>query len=127
MLLLKAAETNWGLIGPGDWEKRTWKVDTDGTFVLKTVYRPVDPGDADVSEVSEEGALYDEQLEALKALAGGLWSNERADACDGSAWEFKLYDEHGTVVRHREPGYIYGIEPFAGMAALLAESVNEPE
>ena len=43
MLLLKATERNWGLIGPGDWENRTWKVNTDGTFTRKTKYRPVDP------------------------------------------------------------------------------------
>ena len=45
MLLLKATERNWGLIGPGDWEKRTWKIHTDGTYQRKTTYRPVDPDD----------------------------------------------------------------------------------
>ena len=30
MLLLKATEWNWGLIGPGDWDRRSWKVNNDG-------------------------------------------------------------------------------------------------
>lgn len=29
-MLLKATERNWGLIGPGTWEKRTWKINSDG-------------------------------------------------------------------------------------------------
>ena len=61
MLLLKATERNWGLVGPGDREKRTWKVNTDGTYLRKTTYHPVDPEDL-VLEETEEGALYEEQL-----------------------------------------------------------------
>ena len=45
MLLLKAVETNRGIIGPGEWERRSWKIQTDGTYRLKTTYRPVDPAD----------------------------------------------------------------------------------
>ena len=118
MLLLKATERNWGLIGPGDWEKRSWKIDTDGTYLRKTTYRPVDPEDREISEETEEGALLPEQMDALKNCIDEYWNSETADACDGSAWEFKLY-ENGTVIRHREPGYIYGIEPFESIAALL--------
>ncbi len=124
MLLLKATEINWGLTGPGDWEKRTWKVNTDGTFTRKTKYRPVDPEDASPGE-TEEGALYEEQMESLQESLDEYWSPETTQACDGTAWEFKLYDEHGTVVRHREPGYIYGIEPFRSIAALL--TAEEPD
>ena len=119
MLLLKATERNWGLIGPGDWEKRTWKIHMDGTYQLKTTYLPVDPDDHETPEVTEEGALYEEQLEALKEHAGEYWNDDTADACDGSAWEFKLYDENGTVIRHRDLGYIYGIEPYESIASLL--------
>lgn len=32
MLLLKAAEHNWGLIGPGNWEKHSWKINDDGWY-----------------------------------------------------------------------------------------------
>ena len=46
------------------------------------------------------------------------WSDKTTDACDGTAWEFKMY-KNGTLVRHRELGYIYDIEPYEKMAAIL--------
>ena len=45
MLLLKAVERNRGLMGPGSWEKRSWKIHTDGTSRMKTTYCPMDPDD----------------------------------------------------------------------------------
>ena len=126
MLLLKATERNWGLIWPGDWEIRTWKINAYGTYLRKTRYRPVDPVDTDVPEDTEEGALSPEQMEALQECIGEYWTEEEADACDGSAWEFKLY-ENDTVIRHRQPGYICGLRPFEGIAALLAEEEQERE
>ena len=122
MLLLKAVETNRGMIGPGEWERRSWKVGTDGTYRLKTTYRPVDPADPESPEVIDEGELYDEQLELLKDLAAKPWHNDRSTSGD-STWEFKLYDEQGAVIRHREPGYIHGVEPFASIAAMLLEEL----
>lgn len=124
MLLLKAVEMNWSMIGPGGWEKRSWKVNSDGTYLQKTTFRPVDPEDADASEAEEEGALSEEQMAILKKGIDDYWSDEKTDACDGSAWEFKLYD-NGTVVRHRDLGYIYGIEPYARMAGMLKGLSNE--
>ena len=118
MMLLKAVETNRAIIGPGEWERRSWKILTDGTYCLKTTYRPVDPGDPP-PEVIEEGALYDEQLEFLKEHAGRPWHNEKAMSGE-STWEFKLYAD-GAVVRHRELGYNRGIEPYESIAALLAD------
>ena len=122
MLLLKATERNWGLIGPGDWEKRSWKIDADGTYLLKTTFRPVDPNDPDIPENTEEGALSSEQLEILQECIDAYWDNGPGEAGDeGTAWEFKLYEKNGTVIRHRELGYIEGIEPFESIAAMLAE------
>ena len=51
------------------------------------------------------------------------WSEEATDACDGIAWEFKMY-EGDAIIRHRELGYIYGIEPYEGMAEVLSEVVE---
>ena len=51
--------------------------------------------------------------------------NTSANAGDGSAWEFKLYDENGTVIRHRDLGYIYGIEPYESIASLLLSEKPE--
>ena len=126
MLLLKAVERNWGLIGPGSWEKHTWKINEDGTYMRKTTYRPVDPDGMETWEESAEGALLPEQIETLKKCIDEYWNNDMADACDGTAWEFKLYD-HGTVIRHRELGYIDGIEPYESIAALLTEEDSTDE
>ena len=120
MLLLKAKEHNWGLIGPGDWEKHSWKINDDGWYEYKESYRSGNGDIPEIPTVVEEGVLSFSQLNQLKELLESEWSTEQTDACDGTAWEFKMY-ENGTVVKHRDPGYIYGIEPFAGIAKLLTE------
>jgi hypothetical protein len=38
MLILKAKEHKWGLIGPGDWETRSWKINDDGWYQYKESY-----------------------------------------------------------------------------------------
>ena len=119
-MLLKVTERNWGLAGPGDWEKRSWKIDADGTYLLKTIYHPVDPGDTESVGETEEGELSAEQMEALREYIDAYWPDEKTDICDGNPWEFKLYDID-TVIRHRELGYICGIEPYESIAALLTE------
>ena len=118
MLLLKAVERNWVLMGPGSWEKRSWKIHRDGTYQMKTTYRPMESDDP-IPDQTEEGALSDEQMEKLQECIDAYWSDAATDACDGSAWEFKLYQDD-TVIRHRETGHIYGIEPFESIAALLS-------
>ena len=120
MLLLKATEKNWGLMGPGSWEKKTWKIHTDGTYTVKTTYRPEKPEDLNLEEV-QEGAFFEEQMDQLREFINMYWTFEKTDACDGTAWEFKLYDQD-AVVRHRDLGYIDGIQPYAGIAALLTET-----
>ena len=124
-MILKVIAENWGLSGPGDWERSTWKINRDGTYTMKKRYRPLD-GDSEDSEKVTEGALDAEQMEILKECIDEFWSNEKADACDGTGWEFKLY-ESGTVIRHREMGYIDGVEPFESIAALLDGNDEEEE
>ena len=82
------------------------------------------PKDPAAPEVIDEGALYDEQLELLKDYALRPWHNEKAKAGE-SSWEFKLYDENEAVIRHREPGYIQGMDPFDAIAAMLLEELPE--
>jgi len=120
MLLLKATERNWGLIGPGDWDKRSWKVNDDGWYQYKETYRSGSPDIPEIPTVTEEGVLSGEQLNALKELLAADWSEETTDACDGTAWEFKLYQDD-TVIRHRDLGYIDGIEPYETIASILSE------
>ena len=125
MLLLKATERNWGLIGPGDWDKHSWKINTDGWYRYKETYRSNSPDELpEIPEVVTEGMLSSEQLSSLQKALDQEWSSETAEACDGTAWEFKLYD-NDTVVKHRKFGYIYGIEPYESIVRILAE--EEPE
>lgn len=67
--------------------------------------------------------LTDDQMDRLKAALAQEWTDEKTDASDGVAWEFKLFDENGEVVKHRELGYIYGIEPYKTIAAVLSEGM----
>ncbi len=122
MILLKATERNWGLIGPGDWDKHSWKINDDGWYQYKETYRT---GDSDafpaIPEMVTEGTLSYDQMNRLKAALAQEWSDEKTDASDGVAWEFKLYDENGEIAKHRDLGYIYGIEPFETITAVLTE------
>ena len=122
MILLKATERNWGLIGPGDWDKHSWKINDDGWYQYKETYRT---GDSDafpaIPEMVTEGTLSYDQKNRLKAALAQEWSDEKTDASDGVAWEFKLYDENGEIAKHRDLGYIYGIEPFETITAVLTE------
>ena len=120
MLLLKAVEENWDYIGPGDWEKKSWKINEDGTWLCKTTYRPVDSDKSAIPEETVEGAFSEEKMNILRECIDEYWTDEKTKACDGTAWEFKLYANR-TVVRHRELGYIYGIEPYESITALLEE------
>ena len=121
MIILKATERNWGLIGPGDWDRHSWKVNDDGWFQYKETYRS---GSADeipeIPDLTEEGMLSDDQMKRLKAALGQEWPEDRTDACDGTAWEFKMY-ENGEISKHRDLGYIYGIEPYESIAEILTE------
>lgn len=38
--LLKAAEHNWGLTGPGDWSKVRWLIFYDGSYEVVTTFNP---------------------------------------------------------------------------------------
>ena len=122
MILLKATERNWGLIGPGDWDKHSWKINDDGWYQYKETYRT---GDSDafpaIPEMVTEGTLSYDQMNRLKTALAQEWSDEKTDASDGVAWEFKLYDENGEIAKHRDLGYIYGIEPFETITAVLTE------
>jgi len=122
MLLLKATERNWGRIAPGDWDKHSWKIYEDGWYQYKETYRSNRPDELpEIPDVVAEGVLTASQMERLKAALQEEWSMASTDACDGTAWEFKLYDG-SAVVRHRELGAISGIEPYERIVDVLRES-----
>ena len=120
MLILKAKEHNWGLIGPGDWETRSWKINDDGWYEYKESYRSGNGDITEIPDVVEEDVLSSSQFATLRELLDLPWSTEKSEACDGAAWEFKMY-EGGTVVKHRDLGYIYSLEPYESIVKLLRE------
>lgn len=121
MLLLKATEHNWGLIGPGDWDRHSWKIDDDGWCQYKEIYRSCGTNELpEIPVLVKECVLSDEQMRRLHVALVRDWSDDSTDASDGTAWEFKFY-KNGVVSKHRDLGYIYGIEPYESIAALLKE------
>ncbi len=121
MVFLKATERNWGLVAPGDWDKHSWKINEDGWCQYKETHRSVSADDLpEIPDLIEEYALTDDQMQRLKSALAQDWTEEKTEASDGTAWEFKLY-ENSTISKHRDLGYIYGIEPYETIASLLAE------
>ena len=123
MILFKATERNWGLIGPGDWEKRSWKISEDGWVQYTTAFRSGSPEIAEVPDVTEEGQMDAGRFAELKRLLAEEWNDKKTEASDGEAWEFKVYED-GSVVKHRETGYIYGNEVFERIAILLGQEAG---
>lgn len=125
MILLKAKEHNWGLISPGSWDKRSWKVYHDGWFQYKVTYRSM--GEAELPEipdVTEEGSLSAGQLQRMEELLNSVWSEEKTEEAEGSAWEFKMYRDE-KLIKHRDVGYIRGIEPFESVVKILRDAVEK--
>ena len=121
MLILKAKEHNRGLIAPGTWERRSWKINDDGWYEYKESYRSgADDDIPEIPTVVEEDTLSSSQLTRLKEMLDQPWSEEKTDADDEVAWEFKMYED-GEIKKHRDLGYIYGIEPFVSIVKLLTE------
>ena len=121
MILLKATECNWDLLGPGSWNKRSWKINEDGWYQYKESYVSVRSVNMpDIPDAVEEGVFSVEQMKRLKAALAQDWPGTKLDGCDGAAWEFKLYAD-GIISKHRELGYIGDIEPYKSIEAVLTE------
>lgn len=119
MLLLKATERNWGLMGPGDWDRHSWKINEDGWYEYKETYRSNAPDELpEIPDVVVEGQMEEEELAKLKEAIDCPWPETTAGASDGTAWEFKMYG-NGMVIRHRELGSISGIETYEAIIAAL--------
>ena len=81
MLLLKATERNWGLVGPGDWEKHSWKINDDGWYQYKEIYRSNSAEDMpEIPDLVEEGVLSAGQMEKLNAALEQAWPETQASS-----------------------------------------------
>lgn len=121
-VILKAAEHNWGLMGPGDWETSVWTIRNDRTFAAKASFRS---DDGQIPDKTVQGNLELSDYDNIVELINTVWSEEITHACDGTAWEFKVYGSKGALEKHRPLGYIYGIEPFESIVDILKKLPGE--
>lgn len=111
-LILKITNVNWGMKGPGTWDKIKWKIHNDYTVDCKVSFVAKD-SQVQYAEITKN--TYEELTKNIK-LAKDI--NIKVDACDGEAWEFILYN-NGHEVWKKELGYIYGIEPLENISNIL--------
>ena len=116
-LLLKAEKHNWGLMRREDWAETIWKIYSNGSYIIKELFSPSAPG-VSAKSFSTEGKLTDSEFQELKLLLDMEWSTEESQFCDGVAWSLTMYD-HGTVIKQRPLGYIYGVEPYEDITLML--------
>ena len=124
MYLLKAEQNYCGPVGPGSREKSIWYIYEDGKYHYTEVFRHRISGHLSRTYGISEMPL--EQFKTLKELLHQEWSGEKADACEGSEWEFTMYDPF-IRKKHRPAGCISGIEPFESITAELLELVPKEE
>ncbi len=115
-IILEGICHNWGLIGPGVWRERIWKIRDDGTYSLTISFIQ---GDDVLPKQKREGMLSPSDLDCLTVLINEPWSDEETFACDGSAWEFRAFGSKGEVLKERPEGYIYGIDPYESITEIL--------
>lgn len=115
-LVLKVKHSNWGMMGPGDWNNTEWNIYDDLTVDIKVLYNPKG-GIANNQDYSCE--LEENNYKTLlQKIEEAKLITDVVDACDGSAWEYTQY-QNGNEVWKRDNGYIYGIKPLEEIAIIL--------
>lgn len=138
-ILLKAVEHNWGLIGPGDWSKVTWRIFFDGFYEIVSTFIPT-LETTDLSQHMERrgrptsikkkdtGTMGQEPLSRLQvAIKRDPWRDSSINiwACDGTAWEIESYHEDGSIEKSSgKIDYIYGNEALETIVDLLPRDGN---
>lgn len=120
-MILKAINYNWNMAGPGDWENSTWHVYEDGSYILRSVFRPSSAAYEDSiitkkepkSTILKISGIMDEAayIKLKEAIKREPWREPSInhDACDGEAWKITSYKEDGSIEKSSgEIGYIYG-------------------
>ena len=100
-LFLRILEYNWGLIGPGSWEKVAWSIYDDRYY--RAVVSMIEQEDMHIS-----GALSEEAFSEIRSATQLPWEEEQIDAVDGEAWQIKHF-EHGRIIKTSGAArYFYG-------------------
>ena len=69
-----------------------------------------------------KGILEPEEFDRiLKSLDGSLEELIKVHCCDGTAWEFRIYDEKGRLVHYRPLGYIDEKGPYGPIVKVLSQ------
>ncbi len=126
--MLKAENHNWGLKGPGDWDKTIWNVYYDCTYEIKIIFIPdYDHLTYETIEIPPQivtGKLTPEQFTQLKdTLTVYPWrtTDKEIKAYDGVAWRIGYFSSKGVLIRGSGPlGYIYGERHLEDIADYLS-------
>lgn len=120
-LVLYVKHSNWGMMGPGDWNNTEWKIYSDLSVKVKVSYN-FSKGEEKKEEYNFN--LKDKDYERILTEIETAKDNEIiVDGCDGSAWEYIQY-ENGNEIWKRDTGYIYGIKSFENIAKILEKLEN---
>ena len=121
-LVLNVKHSNWGMMGPGDWNNTEWNIYDNLIVQIKVSYNPK----GGIDNTKEFNCEIDEKFlnNLLDKLNIVKQNDEEVDACDGSAWEYTQYD-NGNEVWKRNIGYIYGIKPLEEIATQLNSLIKE--
>ena len=133
--LLKAVEYNWGLHGPGDWDKVRWLIFTDGAYEVVSTFNPSFEAYEQIEETPKwherpkqvrkktTGRLADEVFSKLQeAIKRDPWRDLSLEvcACDGVAWEIESYRDDGSIEKTSgKLDYIYGHRVLETIVSLL--------
>lgn len=116
-LVFKVEHSNWGVMGPGDWNNTEWTIYDDLTVDIKVLYKPKLDGidNSRYYSCKLEKSIYEnlvQKIEEAKLITDVVY------ACDGSAWEYIQY-QNGNEIWKRDNGYIYHIKPLEEIAVIL--------
>lgn len=94
-VLLVLEQQNRGEMYIGDWEKREWKVFSDGSYILETTFSQVN----DKHRVTSSFNKYKFLL--LKQLLKLDWDKHvrDSDGDDGEAWKMQMLNKAGEIIK----------------------------
>ncbi len=106
-LLLEATEHNWGLMGPGSWNHTEWKIQNNGEYTVSMHYNSIDGDwDSNPTAMHESGKMPQADFEHLISVSKQKWHvGIESYGCDGSAWDVRLYNPSGEVIKRWKEGY----------------------
>ena len=118
-IFLKAEHHSWDLRTRYDWSSNEFELSYDGNLHIVVKYYDI--------VVDSVVKMQEDNLSEIMELIPSKPIDEKVVACDGSAWEFTVFDDTGKIRFQRELGYIYGIEDLEKIAGILESYIPEYE